>query len=263
LPNAPQVSVLLTGVPLNSSRGAFAFCGVFLARWRDADASRVAIIDTGHVGLRGHLLAALDAEGLTPADVDLVALTHAHWDHSQNIDAFGIAEIAVSGAELDYIARPHARDLATPAWTRYLFQDRRVRRLNPNDDLLPGLRVVEAGGHSAGSVGFAWQSAGGPCLITGDAIPDAEVARAGRSRMVAWDIERADRAITRLRGQADVLYPGHDRPFRLSGGETEYLTGFDFALTGVMPGQPGLRIEPPGPLVTFDMTPRPAERSRS
>jgi N-acyl homoserine lactone hydrolase len=259
---APTVSVLLEGVPLNSSHGSFAFCGVFLVRWADGEGTdRVAIVDTGHVGMRGHLLAALESEGLTASDVDLVALTHAHWDHSQNVDAFGAAEIAVSGAELDYITRPHARDLATPAWTRYLFQDRRVRRLGPDDDLLPGLRVVAAGGHSAGSIGFAWRSADSACLITGDAIPDAEVARLGRSRIVAWDLEQADRAISRLRGQADVMYPGHDRPFRMNGTDTEYLTGFDFTLTGVVPGQPGLRIEPPGPLTTFDMTPPPATRS--
>jgi N-acyl homoserine lactone hydrolase len=258
---APRVSVLLTGVPINSSHGSFAFCGVFLVRWPDGEGTdRVAIIDTGHVGLRGHLLAALESEGLTASEVDLVALTHAHWDHSQNVDAFGAAEIAVSGAELDYIAQPHARDQATPAWTRYLFQDRRVRRLDPDDDLVPGLRVMEAGGHSAGSVGFAWQSPVGACLITGDAIPDAEVARVGRSRIVAWDIEQADRTISRLRGEADVMYPGHDRPFRMNGTDTEYLTGFDFALTGVAPGQPGLRIEPPGPLTTFDMTPGPPGR---
>lgn len=258
---SPAVSVLLTGVPLNSSHGAFAFCGVFLIQWHEGGSGRAAIVDTGHVGLRGHLLAAVGSAGLSPSDIGLVALTHAHWDHAQNIDLFPDAEIAVSGAELDYIVRPHARDLATPAWTRCLFTDRRVRRLDPGDEAAPGLRVVEAGGHSAGSIGFGWQSPDGSCLITGDAVPDAEVARVRRSRMVAWDVSQADATIRRLVGAADVLYPGHDRPFRVSGAETEYLTEFDFALTGVSPGQPGLRIEPPGPLATFDMTPGPAGRS--
>jgi hypothetical protein len=42
---------------------------------------------------------------------------------------FPAAEVVISAAELAYIERPHARDFATPAWTKYLFADRRVRTI--------------------------------------------------------------------------------------------------------------------------------------
>ena len=64
-------------------------------------------------------------------------------------------------AELAYIERPHARDFATPSWTKYLFADRRVRSVRDGDELLPGVTVVAAGGHSAGSIAVAVQATRG------------------------------------------------------------------------------------------------------
>lgn len=43
---------------------------------------RVALVDTGLPGTTAHVVAGLAQLGLAPADVDLVALTHEHVDHS-------------------------------------------------------------------------------------------------------------------------------------------------------------------------------------
>jgi hypothetical protein len=47
---------------------------------------------------------------------------------------------------------------------------------------------------------------------------------------------------------ADNIYPGHDRPFRLAGGEIEYLAPLDITLAGVTPEMEGVK---------FDSSPRP------
>lgn len=251
----PSIEVLLTGNNVGSAEGHISFCGVFLVRGLDRSGNaRTIVVDSGHVGRRPYLEAALADRGLAPADIDLVVLTHAHWDHVQNIDLFPDAEIAVSGAELDYIVKPYHHDIATPAWTHLLFRERRVRRLTPGDEVITGMTALDAAGHSAGSLAYALATDAGTALITGDALPFAAVAQTGQGMLVIHDRSLADATIARLREAGDVFYPGHDRPFRLAGDEVHYVAPFTFALRGVAPDAHGLTVEDGGPPVTTDLT---------
>ena len=157
------------------------------------------------------------------------------------------------------VERPRARDFATPAWTKYLFADCRVRSVRDGDELLPGVAVVAASGHSAGSIAVAVERADGVALITGDAVPDAEAARRRQTRLVFWDLDQAEASAARLVDLADVVYPGHDRPFRVADGQTEYLSAFSFTLTGVARDDPGLHAEPAGPFTGPEDLTAPAD----
>ena len=52
----------------------------------------------------------------------------------------------------------------------------------------------------------------------------------------------------------DVIYPGHDRPFRLANGKVEYLAAYDMTMFGADPSTPGLKFGPPPILATIDLT---------
>ena len=84
-------------------------------------------------------------------------------------------------------------------------------------------------------------------MIAGDSIQNAMVARERRNALVFWNTEMASRSIDKLLAIGDVIYPGHDLPFRVgAGGRMDYLHDFGLTLTGVTTDQPGLVLTDPG-----------------
>ena len=41
---------------------------------------------------------------------------------------------------------------------------------------------------------------------------------------VFWSVEQAQASLKKISEAADIIYPGHDRPFRIDGENFEYLT---------------------------------------
>lgn len=251
----PQLDVLLCGAGINFQQGDLALSTIMLIRSRGADGKEVrTIVDTGHVGMRRNILEALVKHGLTVEDIDIVCLTHVHWDHVQNVDLFPNAKIVLSRTEWDSIQGPAPRDLMTPAWTKHLIPADRVVPIEPGDDVIPGVEFIAAPGHTAGCIALEVRLDGEVAIITADAVPWAEVARLEQSALVFGDVEQSQESIRKLVERADVMYPGHDRPFRLVNGKVEYLTDFDMTMFGADPSTPGLKFGPPAILATIDLT---------
>jgi len=245
----PRVETLLQGSLLGSNQGGIAFCAVTLIEGTDsAGQPRRILVDTGSSGRVGALVDALDRRGLTPADIDAVVLTHAHWDHIQILDPFSRAIFHMHPAELDYIKNPHAGDHATPRWTKAVLDRYDVREVTGDTELMPGVSVVEAPGHSAGTIAVAVETDAGIAVVTGDSIQSAEVATQGRNALVFWNEEQANRSVTRLVELADIIHPGHDLSFRMSAsGAVEYTDTVNLTITGMAAGTPGLTLLPPPP----------------
>ncbi|MEU4235415.1 MBL fold metallo-hydrolase [Nonomuraea sp. NPDC026600] len=193
-------------------------------------------MDTGHVGRRSLLIEMLAARGIVATDIDMVVLSHAHWDHIQNVDLFDRADILLHRHELRYLRNPHPADYATPPWTGRLFTEERLRVVADGEERASGVNILAAPGHSAGSLAVAVATADGLAVIAADAIQNGIVAATRRNIMVFWNAEQADRTVARLMSYADVIYPGHDHPFRLNGRDIEYLDSRPINVTRV-PGQ--------------------------
>jgi glyoxylase-like metal-dependent hydrolase (beta-lactamase superfamily II) len=243
---APRVDVILDGFAINTSAGLAAMCEVVLIEGAGPDGRPTRIlVDPAHVGRRTFLLEALASRGLTPGDIDMVVLTHAHWDHAQNIDLFAHAPVYLHPEERRYCEHPHANDWATPVWTLDILARTQTREIAEGDELIPGVGIVDLPGHSAGSIGVTVQDGQGLSLITGDALHYASVALTRQPPLVFWSAQEARASIERAVTMADVIYPGHDRPFRLTAErEVEYLRSFSLTITGTGPDQPGLGFYP-------------------
>ncbi|MFB7058678.1 MBL fold metallo-hydrolase [Streptomyces vinaceus] len=155
------------------------------------DAGRHVIFDPGMVASQEDILAPLAQLGLGPDDITDVVLSHHHPDNTVNAGLFGRARV-----------HDHKVEYRGDRWTN---------RDAEGYELTPSLRLIRTPGHSAeditllagteaGVVAFAgdlWWHADGPA--EDPVAPDREVHRASRVRVLA---------------AADLIVPGHGRPFR-------------------------------------------------
>jgi len=236
-----EISVLLDGFAVGTDKGILGLCSLILV-----EGEHRTLVDVGHVGRRVVAAEALARRGLAPGDVDAVVVTHAHWDHVQNLDVFPAARIHVHPDERRYALDPHGDDWATPAWTGAMLERYadRIVEVDDGHEIDRGVTVLHTPGHSVGSISLLVDTADGRALASGDALQFAFVAQSGRNPVVFWDDDLASTSIQRIVDRADVIYPGHDRPFRLTAdGDIDYLRSFDLTVTGVKPTTPGLHFD--------------------
>lgn len=203
----PSVELLLSGYSVGCDQGSVGFCSVYLVH-----GDQRILYDCGHVGRRRALRNALAARGLEPSDIDAVVISHGHYDHIQNADLF--SRVLLHPAEQRYLEAPDPRDNVTPPWTAALLASSDVRPAVEGDVLMPGVGVIELPGHTPGSIGLTVATGDGLAVLTGDAVSTPGDFQSGRCSNVTYDEDAARASIARVRGLADIVCPGHDRPFR-------------------------------------------------
>ncbi len=237
----PKVTVLMHGASLGTNVGVIGFCSVILI-----EGERRILFDSAHVGRRTYLQAQLAAHGLSASDIDAQVLSHAHWDHVQNVDLFPSAPLLVHRDEVRYAHKPHENDWATPRWTGAILDLMEIEEVGEGHEVMPGCRVIELPGHSAGSIGLEVETDDGVAILSGDAVHSAPVAISGRSPLVFWNVDQAAKSIARVTGAGALVYPGHDAPFRIRDGAPDYLERPQITINGA-------------PNMTLNTSPPPTE----
>jgi hydroxyacylglutathione hydrolase len=183
--------------------------------WRDPTAnnantylingSKRILIDPGHNHLFGNVKDHLSRLSITPQDIDVILLTHAHPDHVEAVQSFSNspALIALHETELNFIETlaPHygvamgATSFEPPILLR-------------EGELLVGdmtFQVIHAPGHSPGSICLYWPQE--KALFTGDVIFYQGI---GRTDLPGGDGQALKESIRRLSIlEVEHLLPGH------------------------------------------------------
>jgi len=176
----------------------------------------------------GHLVARMHDAGYRPEDVDVVVITHGHPDHiggltEQGRPVFPNARYVFGAAEFDFWKRgENVREerkfnrelfvrIALPLADRATF-------VKPGDEILAGIRAVDAAGHSPGMLAYLIESDGKRMLNWADTCVHyaLSVQRPDLSLDVDDDEDLAVATRRRLLDMAatdDLLVAGYHMPF--------------------------------------------------
>ncbi len=190
---------------------------------------RFGVVEPGHV-----LLESLAAQNLTDRDIDVVVLSHLHFDHAGGLLSpwrdgqpptllFPNARYLVGATAWDRAQRPHTRDRASfiPALIDLLDASGRLELLTGDrSGLLPDWRFHRSDGHTPGLVLPEVPLPGGPVVFAADLIPGVPWVHLpitmGYDRFPEQLIDEKQRLLSDLVARHGRLFYTHDPDTALS-----------------------------------------------
>lgn len=186
----------------------------------------------GWGGGHAKLTELLAGEGLTPADIDHVVLTHGHFDHAENLDLFPDACIVIQRDELSHAADPvpSQRIFYWQSTIGNLVARRRpsqIRTLDGDAELFDGFRVLKVPSHTPGMQVPLIRTAKGIAAIASDLgdhyrywfpadsratdHPQRSLSDAFLTGNIRSESERDwQAAMRRVQANSDIVIPAHD-----------------------------------------------------
>lgn len=163
-------------------------------------------------------LTALQKTGIDPASIHTVILTHLHYDHCCNLRLLpNLQTVYVQKRELLHAVSPRQDELyyysllpecGKPEWTDALGK---LRLVDGDCELLPGIQVFLTPGHSPGSQSVLVQTKRGAHLLTGDyiALMDSYTKRIPNA--IVNNLDEWYESYDKVKALSAVrLLPGHD-----------------------------------------------------
>lgn len=159
------------------------------------------------------------ATGLYATDIDVVILTHLHWDHSYNCHLFPQAQFYVQISEVIASINPIPRFQKTyesfsinsvPPWAR---QPLKWNFINGDCEIVPGISSVLVPGHSKGIQGVLVETAKGLYFLGSDSVPLYDnVNKDGTvvPSTLSLSLENAFYSCQKINKLGATIIPGHD-----------------------------------------------------
>ncbi|MFB4280307.1 N-acyl homoserine lactonase family protein [Nonomuraea sp. MTCD27] len=200
--------------------------------WLAVSDEHTVVVDTGiaperaarveGVDYRCSPVEALAELGVAAESVDHVVLTHLHYDHTGTAHEFPRARYVVQQAELDYWTGPWAERIARERWLLddhdlgHLLsarKDGRVRVVDGDAFVVPGLSVHLVGGHTAGMQVVRVETSRGHVVLASDASHFYENIEGDRPFPILHSMTGMYGAFDRIKELADapgLVVAGHD-----------------------------------------------------
>jgi len=157
----------------------------------------------------GWLAQQLVLAGYTPEQIDIIVLSHGHPDHVGGIveggkPTFPNARYFIGATEYDFWAPEgkHSGDLenfASVFRANVVPLAEKITFLKPGDDVVTGIRSLEAYGHTPGHLAFTLESDGKRMLFWGDCAHHQVASLARPDWHCVFDVDNENAAATRKR----------------------------------------------------------------
>lgn len=198
--------------------------------WAITNGTHTVVVDLGFteaVGTRrGRQFLRCPSQGLAELGIDCgsvehVVLSHMHYDHVGNYALFPRATFYVQDSEMSfytgrYASQPafrHSIEVDDVVGLVRLNYDGRLRFVDGEQEILPGIGVHKVGGHTAGMQIVTVQTKEGRAVVASDASHYYHNIENNVPFMVIHDIPSMYRAFERIRALAErpeLIVPGHD-----------------------------------------------------
>ncbi len=154
--------------------------------------------------------AALGRLGVTCEEIDIVVNTHLHWDHCGGNNRFPQAKFLVQEEELRIAGDPlplHAGGYSSEA-----IQKTRFTTLRGDTQIVDGISVLIAPGHSTGMQGVLVEAETRRCFIASDTVGLFECLEKSPPVPGAVYVDLRDyySSLERIRELGAITLPGHD-----------------------------------------------------
>lgn len=166
--------------------------------------------------------ALLSKVGLKPSDIGTIIISHPHFDHIDGMDFFKDGKVYIQRASYRYAVEespefkffrgsmyPRKKDTLTLV---NLMWDDRLKILDGDAELFPGIRVIKVDGHYPGMQIVVVETGGKPIVIASDAVhvyDNIEKDKPmGLYHGTLRDVVKGFETIRQLNG---IVLPGHDK----------------------------------------------------
>jgi glyoxylase-like metal-dependent hydrolase (beta-lactamase superfamily II) len=164
----------------------------------------------------------LERIGVVAAEVKYLVVSHIHFDHISGIEMFPGATIFVQEKEFNFwMNDPIARrapfhHVTDPVANRYLAKlegTKRLRLIEGDEEVLPGIELLLCPGHTVGLQAVAVNTKKGLAIVGSDAAHIFSSYRSDIPSAIITDMVAWMKSYDKIRAKAssiDLIFPGHD-----------------------------------------------------
>jgi glyoxylase-like metal-dependent hydrolase (beta-lactamase superfamily II) len=158
---------------------------------------------------------------LKPSDIDTIILTHPHFDHLDGMGFFKTSRVLIQRAAYRYAVEesPEFRFFRNSIYPRRkdtytlvdLMWDNRLKLLDGDKEVFPGIKVIRVDGHYPGLQIVAVKTEGKPVVIASDAVHIYDNIEKDRPMgLFQGEVRDVIKAYETIREFNGIVLPGHD-----------------------------------------------------